>query len=205
MRRRFGVLAALALLALAACGGSQHGDTTTARIVDDGATAVPTNTAHAPALIATATQLPATATRPAPTATRPVPTATRPVPTPTSVSPTATPTQPPPTPTPDPCPGAYAWDAAAQHVGEIVTIRGPVIDATFASDSRGKPTFLDIGKAYPAPDRFTVVIWIPNRDNFPGAPEELYAGQTVCVTGEITLYNGSPEMEIVGPEDIQSS
>lgn len=84
----------------------------------------------------------------------------------------------------------------------VATIRGPVVGATFASDSRGQPTFLDTGKGYPDPGRFTVVIWIPNRDNFPAAPEELYRGRIVCVTGEVTVYDGVPEMEIVGPEDI---
>jgi hypothetical protein len=90
-------------------------------------------------------------------------------------------------------------------VGQVVTVRGPVLDATFASESRGQPTFLNIGRGYPDPTRFTVVIWIPNRSNFPAPPEELYSGQTVCVTGQVTLYNGSAEMEIIGPEDIQPS
>ena len=81
-------------------------------------------------------------------------------------------------------------------------MRGPVVGANFASESRGQPTFLDVGLAFPNPGRFTVLIWIPNRSNFPAPPEELYLGKTVCVIGEITLYDGAPEMEIIGPEDI---
>jgi hypothetical protein len=140
---------------------------------------------------------------------RPTSTLPRATPTPTAIQtidstattapePTATATA-----TPEPCPGAIAWDEAAAHVGQIVTVRGPVVDATFASESRGQPTFLNLGKGYPDPGRFTVVIWIPNRDNFPAPPEELYRDQTICVTGQVTLYNGSAEMEIIGPEDIQ--
>jgi hypothetical protein len=123
-----------------------------------------------------------------------------------AVSPaTATSAPPTPTATPEPCPSAIAWDVAAAHEGQIVTVRGPVVDATFASESRGQPTFLNIGRGYPDPARFTVVIWVPNRAYFPAPPEELYSGQTVCVTGQVTLYNGSAEMEIIGPEDIQTT
>ena len=77
------------------------------------------------------------------------------------------------TATPEACPGAIAWDPATAHVGQIVTVRGPVMDGTFAWESRGQPTFLNLGLGYPDPARFSVVIWIPNRANFPAPPEEL--------------------------------
>ena len=99
--------------------------------------------------------------------------------------------------------GSIAWDEAKDHIGERVTVCGPVVDATWASGSNGKPTFLNLGKPYPDPDRFTVVIWIQNRNNFPQAPEDYYLGKTICVTGLITEYSGIAEIEVQYPSEIQ--
>ena len=100
-------------------------------------------------------------------------------------------------------PGSISWSEAKYHIGERTTVCGPVVDATWASGSNGKPTFLNLGKPYPNPDRFTVVIWIQNRSNFPQAPEDYYLGKTICVTGLITEYNGIPQIEVSYPSEIQ--
>ena len=99
--------------------------------------------------------------------------------------------------------GSIAWDEAKYHIGERVTVCGVVVDATWASGSNGKPTFLNLGRPYPDPDRFTVVIWIQNRGNFPQPPEDHYLGCTICVTGLITEYNGIAEIEVSYPSEIQ--
>lgn len=119
-----------------------------------------------------------------------------------AAEPTATPEPPPPTPTPEPCPGAIPWEQAAAFAGQQVTVIGPVASATWASGSRGQPTFLNVGLPYPDPGRFTVLIWIDARWNFPDAPEVLYANRTICVSGTVEMYEGSPEMEVFGPEQI---
>jgi hypothetical protein len=116
--------------------------------------------------------------------------------------PTAVPPAPEPSPTPDPCPGAIRWDQALSHAGQHATVVGPVVGATFASESRGRPTFLNLGKGYPDPGRFTVLIWIENRASFPTPPEETYLDATICVSGVIEIYQGSAEMEISGPDQI---
>ena len=100
-------------------------------------------------------------------------------------------------------PGSISWDEAKYHIGERTTVCGPVVDATWASGSNGKPTFLNLGKPYPDPDRFTVVIWIQYRSNFPQAPEEYYLGKTICVTGLIDEYKGIPQIEVKYPSEIQ--
>jgi len=100
-------------------------------------------------------------------------------------------------------PGSISWSEAKYHIGERTTVCGPVVDATWASGSNGKPTFLNLGKPYPDPDRFTVVIWIQNRGNFPQAPEDYYLGKTICVTGLITEYSGIVEIEVQYSSDIQ--
>ena len=96
-----------------------------------------------------------------------------------------------------------AWHEAKHHIGERTTVCGPVVDATWASGSNGKPTFLNLGNPYPDPDRFTVVVWIENRSNLPQAPEDYHLGKTICVTGLIIEYNGIPEIEVRCPSEIQ--
>ena len=109
-----------------------------------------------------------------------------------------------PTLSPTPYPtNAISWHEAKNHIGERTTVCGPVVDATWASSSNSKPTFLNLGEPYPDPDRFTVVIWIQYRSNFPQAPEDYYLGKTICVTGLITEYNGIPEIEARLSSDIE--
>ena len=78
-----------------------------------------------------------------------------------------------------------------------------MIGATYASGSNGKPTFLNVGKDYPDPARFTVLIWGENRGKFSPAPEIQYKGKTIYVYGLIELYKGSPEIVITSPSQIQ--
>lgn len=85
--------------------------------------------------------------------------------------------------------GAIEWKDAGRHVGETITVYGPVVSTEYASTSNGQPTFLDIGLPYPDKGRVSVTIWGESRDAFPVPPEEMYDGETVCVTGEVYLYN----------------
>jgi len=95
------------------------------------------------------------------------------------------------------------WNEAINHVGEKAVVRGTVEGTYWATDSNGKPTFLNIGKDYPASDRFVVVIWEDDRSNFPQAPESYYAGKTICVQGLIQEYEGVAEIEVTSPEQIE--
>jgi len=91
---------------------------------------------------------------------------------------------------------SISWDEAYYYVGEVKTVCGPVVDSTYASTSNGKPTFLNLGRKYPDPDRFTVVIWGDYRDNFPSNLESHYFGKTICAKGTIEEYNGILEIEV---------
>lgn len=119
---------------------------------------------------------------------------------PTVASPTPAPT---PSPTPTPSSSAINWDEAKYHFGERTTVCGPVVGTRWASGSKGKPTFLNIGKDYPDSGRFTVVIWIDYRANFPQPPEGYYLGKTICITGLIEEYKGIPQIEAKDPSQIQ--
>ena len=100
------------------------------------------------------------------------------------------------------CASAIGWREAANSVGAFATVRGPVVDSYFASRGEGQPTFLDVGRPYPDPDRFSVVIWGRDRPNFATPPEQTYRGRTVCVSGLIDTASGSPGIEVTSPAAI---
>ncbi len=81
---------------------------------------------------------------------------------------------------------------AAKHVGETATVCGTVASATYAEQSRGEPTFLNLDRAYPN-QIFTAVIWGENRAAF-GAPETTLLGKHICTTGMIQMFRGRPEI-----------
>lgn len=95
------------------------------------------------------------------------------------------------------------WSEASSRIGESVTVEGPVMGTHYAENSNGSPTFLNVGADYPDESRFTVVIWGEDRGNFPEAPEDRYAGQTIRVTGTVSDYQGVSEIEVASPDDIE--
>jgi DNA/RNA endonuclease YhcR with UshA esterase domain len=99
--------------------------------------------------------------------------------------------------------GAISWTEAGRHIGETVTIYGTVVGTTYASSSNGKPTFINIGAAYPDGSGVSIVIWKDYRSRFSSAPEVLYSGKTICVTGEIYLYRDACSIEVQSPSQIK--
>lgn len=90
---------------------------------------------------------------------------------------------------------------AASHVGEVATVCGVVVDTSYLSSNRGRPTFLNLDKPYP--DRiFRVVIWGADRDKF-GEPEKKYRDKDICVTGLIRRHHGRPEIIAKDPGQIR--
>lgn len=100
------------------------------------------------------------------------------------------------------CPGGIPWQEAEENVGDRESVSGPVKSTVFARDSKGRPTFLNVGNPHPNPNRFTVVIWGRNRDNFPKPPERVYRNERICVTGKIRTFEGVPEIFADAPSDI---
>jgi len=98
--------------------------------------------------------------------------------------------------------GSIQWYEAKDHIGDRLTVCGPVAGTFWASGSNGKPTFLNVGNDHPNSNRFVVVIWVQNRGNFPESPEQYYAGRNICVTGLIQEYNGVPQIEATSPSQI---
>lgn len=90
---------------------------------------------------------------------------------------------------------------AARHVGETRTVCGEVASARYLADRRGRPTFLNLGRAFPE-QPFTVVIWGSDRAAF-GRPEERLAGRQVCVSGMIELYRDVPQIVVRTPAQLR--
>jgi hypothetical protein len=107
---------------------------------------------------------------------------------------------PPPAPTK---PSGIPWNEAKYHIGERTTVYGPVASTYWATNSKGQPTFINLGNAHPNTNRFTAIIWVQNRGNFPFAPESYYSGKTISVTGLIYDYEGVPQIEVTSPSQIQ--
>ena len=91
--------------------------------------------------------------------------------------------------------------AAINYVGQTVTVCGVVASANYAQQVKRQPTFLNLDKPYPN-QIFTALIWGSNRAAFSYAPESLM-GRKICVTGQVELYKGKPEIIVSGPEQIQ--
>ena len=102
-----------------------------------------------------------------------------------------------------PVPKGIPRQNALAHVGESVTIVGPVAGTAYAKSSKGSPTFLNIGVDYPDNSRFTVVIWDDDRGRFSSPPEDMYAGKSIAVTGVVEIYQGRAEIIVSSPDQIQ--
>ena len=91
-------------------------------------------------------------------------------------------------------------EEAASHVGENATVCGLVASATYAAQAMAAPTFLDLGTPYPN-QVFSAVILGSDRTKF-GAPEILFRERQACVTGDIFLYQGKPEIVLRDPKHL---
>jgi hypothetical protein len=91
-------------------------------------------------------------------------------------------------------------EEAASHVGENATVCGLVASGRYAAQATAAPTFLDFGKPYPN-QIFTAIIFGIDRTQF-GAPELSLHERQACVTGEIFLYQGKPEIILRDPKQL---
>jgi DNA/RNA endonuclease YhcR with UshA esterase domain len=101
-----------------------------------------------------------------------------------------------------PCGADINWQDAAGRVGDKLTVSGTVEGAAFKPDVSGAPTFLNLGNDYPNPHRVTVLIWGDDRSSFTEPPESAFRGNDITVTGEISKYQGVPEIEVTNPGQI---
>ena len=100
-------------------------------------------------------------------------------------------------------PRVVAWFEAKSYIGKRVTVEGPVIGTHYASRTKGKPTFINVGNDYPDSDRFVVLVWGKYRENFPQPPERLYAGKAIWVAGRVKTYRGVAQIVVTEPGQVE--
>jgi hypothetical protein len=78
---------------------------------------------------------------------------------------------------------------AKNHIGERATVCGVVAGKHVATQSQGKPTFIDLDKPFPS-QPFTVLVWEREKATVGTIPG---AGR-LCVTGTIIQYRGGAKI-----------
>ena len=79
-----------------------------------------------------------------------------------------------------------AWNEAIDYAGTVQRVCGPLAGTGNSEDD----IFLDLGRDYPDPERFQLVIWDI------GSIDPIPLGATVCASGQISLYGGVGEIEL---------
>jgi hypothetical protein len=98
---------------------------------------------------------------------------------------------------PEWCGHSVSWAEARRSVGSVVRMKARVARAHFADAARGRPTFIDVGRAAPNPRRVTVVIWGRHRLNFPLPPQRMFrAGRLICAHGIVTRRRGVARIQV---------
>ena len=82
--------------------------------------------------------------------------------------------------------GGIAWNEAATHAGTTQRVCGPL----FGTGNSNDDVFLDLGRDYPDPARFQIVLWDV------GTLDPIPAGATLCTSGQVTLYEGVAQIEL---------
>lgn len=91
---------------------------------------------------------------------------------------------------------------AAEHIGTAAEVCGEVASADYLPQVNGEPTFLNLGRAYPN-QHFTAVIWGSNRNKWRESPEQLYSSREICVSGIIETHEGTPQIIVDRPAQIE--
>lgn len=89
-----------------------------------------------------------------------------------------------------------SWRNAAEHAGDTVTVCGPLK----STGSDGNDRFLNLGAPYPQKPRLTIVVW-DNPDSVEAVDPQAESYKA-CVTGEVSMYDGVPQIELDDGNDI---
>jgi len=88
------------------------------------------------------------------------------------------------------------------YIGRVAKVCGIVANARFIPQIGGQPTFINFGQ--PEPDQnFTIVIRGEDRMKWDQPPENIYPHKELCVTGVIESHEGTPQIVVAQPKQIQ--
>ncbi|TDW30354.1 hypothetical protein [Cryobacterium psychrophilum] len=85
--------------------------------------------------------------------------------------------------------GGIPWNQAVDYAGTTQRVCGPLA----GGGNSGDDVFLNLGRDYPDPERFQIVVWDV------GSLESIDGGVTLCTSGQITLYEGVAQIELTDP------
>lgn len=91
---------------------------------------------------------------------------------------------------------------AVNHIGTPAKVCGTVVSADYVREIDGKPTFLNFGKPHPN-QLFTAVIWGKDRLKWSSPPQQKFAKGQICVIGIVEMYEGTPQIIVKEPEQIE--
>lgn len=83
--------------------------------------------------------------------------------------------------------GAVNWSEAQSYLGITTEVCGPLV--SIVDDDSG--TFFNVGRDYPDPDRFSVVVFDQYFDYDSLSEDESYE---LCVTGQVESYQGAAQV-----------
>ena len=90
-------------------------------------------------------------------------------------------------------------DAVRNHIGATITVCAEVKSTYKTNDHHH--SLLNMGGVYPE-QKLTVIILEKHLKNFSYIPVEYLAGKTICVTGEVTLFKGKPQIKVKRASEI---
>lgn len=92
-----------------------------------------------------------------------------------------------------------ALDDIRNHIGKTVTVCAEVKSTYKTNDHHH--SLLNMGDVYPD-QKLTIVILEKHLKNFSYIPVEYLAGKTICVTGEVMLFKGKPQIKVKRASEI---
>ncbi len=86
----------------------------------------------------------------------------------------------------------------SNNIGDSIIVTGKVYTTRYLENSKGAPTLINIGAAFPN-QLLTVVIFSDDRSKFAQGPEVMVADKTISVTGKVTLFKDKPQIVVSSP------
>ncbi len=83
-----------------------------------------------------------------------------------------------------------------KYVGTLQNVCGRVISTKYLKRTSGGPIFLNMGRDYPN-QQLTGLIWYGRyKSNFSYRPDKFLKRKTVCIKGNVGVFEGTPQIQI---------
>jgi len=96
----------------------------------------------------------------------------------------------------------FSPEDAARKVGDSITVCGKIFGGRYFETSKGSPTLLNMGAAFPASP---ITIMIPGdvRSKLGYIPEAELKDKNICVRGRVILFKDKPEIVIYNASQLE--